>query len=78
MSTFYEGLAEILEVDASELTSEFQFSNANADWDSLAIVSTIALVDDCFNVMLDGKSLAVCEKVADVEALIDAARKHNA
>jgi len=78
MNTFYEGLAEILEVDASELAPNFSFADANADWDSLAIVSTIALVDDTYNVMLDGKSLAACEKVADIEALIDAARSRNA
>ncbi|MBW8756814.1 MAG: acyl carrier protein [Burkholderiales bacterium] len=78
MNTFYEGLAEILEVDASKLSPEFSFADANADWDSLAIVSTIALADDSFNVMLDGKALAACEKVADIEALIDAARHRNA
>ena len=74
MSTFYEGLAEILEVDTAAITPEFALTSGGADWDSLAIVSTIALVDDCFNVMVDGKSLGACEKVADIEALIHAAR----
>ena len=78
MTTFYEGLAEILEVDTDAITPELQLASANADWDSLAVVSTIALIDDCYNVMIDGKSLAACEKVADIEALIDAARKRNA
>ena len=78
MTTFYEGLAEILEVDTDAITPELQLASANADWDSLAVVSTIALIDDCYNVMVDGKSLVACEKVADIEALIDAARKRNA
>ncbi len=78
MTTFHEGLAEILEVETAAVTSDLQLASANADWDSLAVVSTIALIDDCYNVMIDGKSLAACEKVADIEALIDAARKRNA
>ncbi len=78
MTTFYEGLAEILEVDTDAMTPELQLASANAAWDSLAVVSTIALIDDCYNVMVDGKSLVACEKVADIEALIDAARKRNA
>jgi acyl carrier protein len=58
MSKFYEGMAEIFEIDLSE-----------------AIVSTIALVDDCFNIMLDGKSLGSCVTLADVEKLIEAGKK---
>ena len=78
MTTFYEGLAEILEVDTDAVTPELALAGANADWDSLAVVSTIALIDDCYNVMVDGKALVACEKVADIEALIDAARQRNA
>jgi acyl carrier protein len=74
MNKFYEGLAEILEVDTAAITPDFVLTSGDADWDSLAIVSTIALVDDSFNVMLDGKALAACEKVADIEGLINAAR----
>lgn len=74
MSQFNEGLAEILEVDLASINSQFVLTSGDADWDSLAIVSTIALVDDCYNVMLDGKKLAACETVADIEALIEAAK----
>ncbi|MCK9688337.1 acyl carrier protein [Scleromatobacter humisilvae] len=78
MTTFYEGLAEILEVDTDAVTPELPLASANADWDSLAVVSTIALIDDCYNVMVDGKALVACGTVADIEALIDAARQRNA
>ena len=74
MNQFHEGIAEILEVDPAGISSQFVLTSGDADWDSLAIVSTIALIDDCYNVMLDGKKLAACETVADIEALIEAAR----
>ena len=56
MSDFFEGMAEIFEVEVSKISSEFELHSGEAAWDSLAIVSTIALADDCFNVMLEGKA----------------------
>ena len=73
MNEFYEGMAEIFEIDLSEVKPELNLQANN--WDSLAIVSTIALVDDCFNIMLDGKSLGACETLADIEKLIEASKK---
>jgi acyl carrier protein len=75
MSEFYEGMAEICEVEASTISSGFELRSGGAAWDSLAIVSTIALVDDCFNVMLEGRSLGDCQTIADIEKLIEAAKK---
>lgn len=74
MNPLHEGLAEILEVDPARIDAQFVLLSGEADWDSLAVVSTIALVDDCCNVMLNGKQLAACETVGDIEALIAAAR----
>jgi acyl carrier protein len=73
MNAFYEGLAEILEIDVAQVTPALNLQEQS--WDSLAIVSTIALVDDCFNVLLDGQSLGKCETVADIEKLIEASKK---
>lgn len=75
MTKFYEGMAEIFEVEPQAISPEFDLTTANCDWDSLAIVSTIALVDDCFNVMLDGESLAASKTIGDIEALVAKARK---
>lgn len=74
MSEFYEGMAEILEVDPSVISSAFELHGGEAAWDSLAIVSTIALVDDCFGVMLEGIALTNCLTVADIESLISQAK----
>jgi acyl carrier protein len=69
---FKEGLAEILEIDASGVGPDVALTADN--WDSLAIVSTIALVDDTYGMMLNGLSLAKCQSVQDLLALIEKAR----
>jgi acyl carrier protein len=74
MSEFYEGMAEIFEVNVNQISSDFDLHGADAPWDSLAIVSTIALVDDCFNIMLDGQSLTTCNFLSDIEALISSVK----
>jgi acyl carrier protein len=68
MTAFYEGLAEILEISVSDVSPQTHLDEHA--WDSLAIVSTIALADDCFDVMLNGKALAECKTVADIETLV--------
>lgn len=72
MSEFYAGLAEILEIDTTQVNSELDLLAHN--WDSLAVVSTIALCDECFNVMLDGQALNDCKTVADIEKLVASKR----
>ena len=71
MSAFYEGLAEILEIEPAEVGPDLSLTEHH--WDSLSVVSTIALVDECFNHLVEGASLARCERVSDIEALIEAA-----
>ena len=75
MSEFYVGMAEIFEVDLCKISPEFELNSCEAAWDSLAIVSTIALADDCFGVMLEGRSLGECKTIADIESLITTCRK---
>ena len=73
MSAFYNGLAEIFEIDEKRINSEFDLDAIS--WDSLAIVSTIALVDNCFNIMLDGQALSACKKIKDIESLIEQSKQ---
>ncbi len=67
MDEFTAGLAEIFEVDETEIGPDFDLQAHN--WDSLAIVSVIALVDSCVGKLLNGKALAACRTVADISAL---------
>lgn len=68
MSAFYEGMAEILELEPAEITPDLRLEDVN--WDSLAIVSTIALIDDVCGVAVSASKLTECETIADVEKVI--------
>jgi acyl carrier protein len=60
-----DGIAAILEVPS--VTPETVLANSGgADWDSLAIVCTIALLDEKCSVEVAGSDLAKCETAADV------------
>lgn len=67
MNDFYEGLAEIFEVEPTELNRATVL--ADYGWDSLAIVSTIALFDELYGKEVDIESLTKCETVGDLEKL---------
>lgn len=71
MSAFYAGMAEIFEIDEADVTPDLDL--ASHTWDSLAIVSTIALIDECYNELLGGKALAQCVTIADIEQLVSQA-----
>jgi acyl carrier protein len=68
MSEFYEGLAEILEVDEDQINSDLQLEEGS--WDSLAVVSTIALIDDVYDIQVHPNGIAECKTVGDLEKLI--------
>jgi acyl carrier protein len=61
-------LAEILEVEPEQLTPDLSLEEGN--WDSLAIVSTIALIDEIYDHTVSADALGECKTVGDVEALI--------
>ena len=67
---FVDGFAEILEIDPASVVPTLDLAAHN--WDSLAIVSTIALVDELYGVVLDGKSLSNCKTLSDVQSLVSA------
>ena len=71
MSEFTEGMAEILEIEPDEVTSELSLQDHA--WDSLAIVSTIALIDEVYGVAVSPNALLECETIADIEKLVAAA-----
>ena len=54
---FLEDLAAILEVEMDELHDDFPFTIDN--WNSLAIVSTIVLIDEQFGLAVPGEKLRV-------------------
>ena len=70
MSQFFDGLAEILEISPADVTAELDLTQQA--WDSLAVVSAIALIDECFGITVDGAALAKCATVQQVQDLVDA------
>jgi acyl carrier protein len=70
MNDFYKELADILEINVDKINPDFDLNCAKAPWDSLAIVSTIALANDHFNILLSGQDLINCKIVKDIETLI--------
>ena len=73
MSEFYEGMAEILEIDVADVTPDLDLTEEN--WDSLAVVSTIALIDDVYDVMVSPERLADCKTVGEVEQLAESEKQ---
>lgn len=65
---FLLALDEMLELDEGTLTGTEILDELEA-WDSLAVISFIALVDEHFNVVVEGEKLASATTVADLLAL---------
>lgn len=61
---------QVLETDG-ELTADSPLLYGNGDtWDSLAVVSTLAVIDEVYNKSVNGQRLGGCRTVADILALI--------
>jgi len=65
---FLADLAEVLEVEPSLLTDDSALDNTN--WDSMSIVSTIALIDEHFSLTLPAEAFRECSSVGDLITLI--------
>ena len=70
MSEFYTEMAEILELEPDEVTADLRLEDTN--WDSLAVVSTIALIDELYDQAISADALNNCDTVGDIEQLIEA------
>lgn len=66
---FLSALAEALELEDSSISPTTTFSEI--DWDSLAIISAIALVDEYYNVTVSAESISNCTCIPDLLSLID-------
>lgn len=67
MDNLYEALAEILEADEVKPEDELdEFEN----WDSLAVLEIIAMIDEKYSVVIDSKEVKNLITAADLEALI--------
>lgn len=66
---FLKDLAELLEVEPEDLHKDFILDDDN--WDSLEIVSAIALIDMHFDITIEGKVLRDCKNVGSLLDIIE-------
>ncbi len=66
---FLLNLDELLELDPGSLSGDEALADLDA-WDSLAVISFIALVDEQLGVVVEGQRLADAKSVADLVALV--------
>jgi acyl carrier protein len=67
-TSFLAKLADVFEVDAATVQSEFSLAER---WDSVAVLATMALIDEQFGVTVAPDDLTRCTSVTDVLALVD-------
>ncbi|MBP2294489.1 acyl carrier protein [Azospirillum rugosum] len=65
---FLLALDEMLELDAGTLTGAEELLSLD-NWDSLAVISFIALVDEKLGLVVEGEKLAKAKTVDDLLAL---------
>lgn len=70
MKEFIEKFAEIFDdVDASSLCEDTRFREMD-DWDSIAGLSVIGLVDEEYDVTLNADDMRSCQTIGDLYAKI--------
>lgn len=65
---FMQEMADLLEVEVEELSDDFELNKEN--FESIMVVSTIALIDECFDITVTGKALAQATTMGGVLELI--------
>jgi acyl carrier protein len=68
---FLAELAAILETSRDELSDDFELTEAN--WDSLTILSTIALIDSAYEITVPADDLTAARTIGELRALIETA-----
>lgn len=69
---FLQDIADLLEVDASSLNDSYELNEDN--FDSVAVVSTIALIDEHFDLTVKGRELSNVKSIGELLALIAKAK----
>ncbi len=65
-----EIIAEALEIDKSEVENGMRLDPED-NWDSIALLSVIASIDEEFNIQLDGDKLADCRSIPEILKLLE-------
>jgi acyl carrier protein len=66
---FIELLADVLEIETNLINESLKL-DVEDNWDSIAILSAIALIDDAYEIQLEGEDLRNCSNPKDLYDLI--------
>ena len=67
---FLNNIEEILEIDENTLTGSELLDDLE-DWDSLAVMGFIAMVDTHFSQTIEAKKINQCKTINDLASLLD-------
>jgi len=70
---FLNSMAELLEVEAKDLKENFELNSDN--YDSVIVLSTIALIDEHFDITVKGTELAKAQSIGELLSLIQKAKE---
>ena len=73
MEQFLEQLIEVLERDAIDAKDEFRDYE---EWDSLAYLSVIAMIDEEYDIVIPGEEFANLNKIIDIYNYINNQHKN--
>ncbi len=70
-AAFFRGLAELLNIRLEDLSSDIPLNNEN--WDSIAVISAIGLIDREFGLTIPTSELSACQSSGSVIQLVKSA-----
>lgn len=65
---FFARLAKIMEEDPTVITADKSFRDFRS-WDSLAVISFVALLDEHYNIIVDAEKLSEAKTFDDLAVL---------
>ena len=73
---FWNGLSEILHLSPVTMRPETELNEDN--WDSMVMISAIALIDEVYDITVPVEKLARCRNVGELAGLVGAVLPGNA
>tara|TARA_B100001175_G_C19428016_1_gene599670 strand:+ start:875 stop:1096 length:222 start_codon:yes stop_codon:yes gene_type:complete len=70
MDKLVDIIAEALEIDKSVADNDLKLDPED-NWDSIALLSVIASIDEEFDIQLDGDKLSGCRSISDILKLLE-------
>lgn len=70
MKTFIQKFADAIECEPSDITADTAFRD-HTNWDSLALLSVMAMIDEDYQVVIPQKDFAELKTIGEIFAYIE-------